>query len=562
MQYRPTISSHALAGPFNSTATVADDETTSAPRSFFQGKVTAERSRPMSNKAQILIVNPEPHALALLGSMLQSLGHSILEAPNDSAAAKKIEREPVDLVIGWIDPEDGDALELLNYLRRKHPDLPVLLVFSRVHAERTREALRMGATAVLRYPLPATELRAVVIQSLESRRPIAPVVTPYTPNFTVSPNSYGHSSSYAANLSTPRLIPAPQPVVAPVAPETRISPEPGPAPCSKVAMIGEDPCLKHAIEMITAIAPRSTPVLIEGERGTGKGLLAQILHQNSPNHRQAFIEVSCGKLGDAMLERELFGHRASSSIDPNAIRPGALALANGGTIYLDDVAALSSGMQAQLLRVMSDNEYQPVGSAQILKCQVRFILSTREDLSSLVEEGRLRADLYYRIAVVRLKLPPLRHRGGDVERLARHFTLKFAREFDKPILDLTPDALDLLRKHDWPGNVEELESAIQRGVALCQSTRVSAADLVHCLGQDRHATGKSQAIPSRSHLTLGLRPLKEALEEPEKQIIIQALQSLNWNRQETARVLDINRTTLYKKMKKYGLLVDEPAWVE
>ena len=327
-------------------------------------------------------------------------------------------------------------------------------------------------------------------------------------------------------------------------------------------MIGEDPGLKLAIEMIPAIASRTTPILIEGERGTGKSLLAQLLHQHGPSARNAFIEVNCATLGDAMLERELFGHRVNLAGDPGAVRPGALALARGGTIYLDDVAALSPGLQVQLLRVLTDHEYQPVGSTQTLKCTVRFILSTREDLSTLVAQGKLRPDLYYRIGVLRLKLPPLRHRGSDIDRLAQHFAAKFAREFDKPILGIAPEALDLLRKHEWPGNVEEIESAVQRGVALCQSSQVSSADLVHCLGQAHRSSIKPGAIPSRTHLPMSIRPLKEALEEPEKQIIVEALQALNWNRQETARVLDINRTTLYKKMKKYGLLIDEPIWVD
>ena len=506
----------------------------------------------MTSKAQILIVNPEPEVLALLGSMLQSLGHTILEAPNDRAAAKKIERDPIDLVIGWTDPDDGDALELLNYLHRKQPGLPILLVFSKVHAERSREALRMGATAILRYPLPATELRAAVTQSLDNRRPAAPSPSIYASNHTPSPATAG-----PFGVTPPEIWSISSSSVA----ETRPDPAPTQPPTLHVQMIGEDPGLKHALEMVSAIAARSTPVLIEGERGTGKALLAKILHQQSSHARHAFIEVNCATLGDAMLDRELFGHRSGASGDPNAVRPGALALANGGTIYLNDVSTLSASLQSQILRVLTDNEYQPVGSPQSLKCQVRFIMSTRGDLSTLVDQGRLRADLYYRIAVVRLKLPPLRHRCGDIERLTQHFLLKFAREFDKPILGVTPDALDLLRKHEWSGNVEELESAVQRGVALCQSSRLSSDDLIHSLGHEHHASTKPGAIPSRTHLSIGIRPLKEALEEPEKQIIIQALQALNWNRQETARVLDINRTTLYKKMKKYGLLIEEPAWV-
>jgi DNA-binding NtrC family response regulator len=187
------------------------------------------------------------------------------------------------------------------------------------------------------------------------------------------------------------------------------------------------------------------------------------------------------------------------------------------------------------------------------------VLSTRENLPALVEQGKFRRELYDRITDVCLKLPPLRHRGHDVVRLAEHFRDRFAADFSKPVVGFSSDALELLARHDWPGNVRELESVVQRGVALSQGTKVTSANLAVGLAPAR--TVRPAAYSPRPHLHsgLGLRPLKEALEEPEKQIIIQALRALNWNRQETARVLDINRTTLYKKMKKYGLLMEEPA---
>ncbi len=186
-------------------------------------------------------------------------------------------------------------------------------------------------------------------------------------------------------------------------------------------------------------------------------------------------------------------------------------------------------------------------------------MSTGENLLSLVEQGKFRQDLYHRISVVCLKLPPLRHRGTDIEELAEYFRARYAVEFGKNVVGFTRDALDVLNKHDWPGNVRELEGVIQRGVVLCQGTRITSGHLSPSLGHGRSA--RAQAMMSRHLVPMSIRPLKEALEEPEKRIIIQALQALNWNRQETARVLDINRTTLYKKMKKYGLLVDGPIWV-
>ena len=185
--------------------------------------------------------------------------------------------------------------------------------------------------------------------------------------------------------------------------------------------------------------------------------------------------------------------------------------------------------------------------------------STRENLPALVEQGKFRRELFDRINDVCLKLPPLRQRGQDIVRLAEHFRERFAVDFVKPSVGFSPDAIDLLARHDWPGNVRELESVIQRGVALSQGPKVTSANLAVGLNPSRATRPPAYSPRPHLHTGLGLRPLKEALEEPEKQIIIQALRALNWNRQETARVLDINRTTLYKKMKKYGLLMEEPA---
>ncbi len=208
--------------------------------------------------------------------------------------------------------------------------------------------------------------------------------------------------------------------------------------------------------------------------------------------------------------------------------------------------------------MLNDGEFEPLGSPISIPIDVRFVFSTRENLPALVEQGKFLRELYDRINAVCLKLPPLRQRGQDIILLAEHFRDRFAGQFAKPAIGFSPDALELLCRHEWPGNVRELESVIQRGVALSLGPKVTSANLAVGLAPGR--SNRPAAYPSRPlahhHPSLSLRPLKEALEEPEKQIIVQALRALNWNRQETARVLDINRTTLYKKMKKYGLLME------
>ena len=234
-----------------------------------------------------------------------------------------------------------------------------------------------------------------------------------------------------------------------------------------------------------------------------------------------------------------------------------LAAARGGTLYLRGVSALPLELQHHLLRELQFRDYEATAGRPISPGEVRFLMSTSENISALIDQGRFRQELYHRISLISLMLPPLRHRGTDIELLADAFRTRYSEEFHKPVAGFSRDALDLFQRHDWPGNVRELEAAVQRAVALSSGPRITSSHLAPILN---HAGGgRASGATPRPHLKMGVRPLKEALEEPEKRIIVQALQAFNWNRQETARVLDINRTTLYKKMKKYNLLIDEPS---
>jgi two-component system, NtrC family, response regulator HydG len=495
------------------------------------------------SQARVLIVHPEPSILTLLGSMLQSLGHRIDEATNDRAAVRWLERGGVDLMLVGVDPFDPEALELLSYSRRKHPGVPVVLLFPGPNPEKAREATRMGATTVLKFPMPATELRAAVTQACDRA-------------FPTGGSSNGHATNgHAVQRAVAELPPSPdsRPVASP--------PLDGHARPQLVdqipAILGEDPALRQAVELASTVAPARAPVLIIGEQGTGKTLIARAIHQLSGRREQPFLEVSCVGIDELGLERELFGQKFEGS--ESSERPGRLGRAHRGTILLDEVSALPPAIQSKLLEVLVDGEFQPLGSSTSVPCDARFVFSTRENLPALVEQGKFRRELYERINDICLKLPPLRLRGQDILRLAEHFRERFAIDFSKPAMAFSPDALELLSRYDWPGNVRELESVIQRGVALSQGPRVTSANLAVGLAPNR--SSRAPAFSPRPHLHAGLslRPLKEALEEPEKQIIVQTLRALNWNRQETARVLDINRTTLYKKMKKYGLLIEEPA---
>ena len=528
----------------------------------------------MSSQPRILIVHPEPSSLTLLSSMLRSLGHVIEEAPNDRYAVKLLERGGIDMVLAGVDPQDPDAMELLSYLRRKHRQVPVILLFPIPHPERTKEALRLGALAVLRYPVPATELRAAVTQALGSiPRPANEIHNGGTSGFYAPQPTNGHEPAAAMMPRQPQAASmghsngnpfqaVPHGQVAPQGQHVGPTVTRGDYQARDFGMIGTDASLRQAIELAGTIAPSQSPVLILGDNGTGKSLLARTIHGLSNRSDRPYVVIDCASLSESSGEREFsfngLGHGGAPQVDPATAWSNKLGQAQGGTIFLNEVSGLSDNLQLSLLRAIQDREYDhPSGLP--MSSDIRFLISTSESLAELVEEGKFRQDLYHRISVICLKLPPLKNRGTDIEQLADYFRAKFTLEFGKNVVGFTRDALDILNKHDWPGNVRELEGVIQRGVALCQGTRITSGHLSPSLNHPRST--RQPSLSSRSQSPVSIRPLKEALEEPEKKIIIQALQALNWNRQETARVLDINRTTLYKKMKKYGLLVDEPIWV-
>jgi two-component system response regulator HydG len=496
---------------------------------------------------RLLIVHSEPSSLALLSSMLKSLGHLIEEAANDRVAVRLMERGGIDLVLAGIDPNDPEALEFVSCVRRKHRHVPVILLFQNPNPERTKGALRLGALAVLRYPVPATELRAAITQALGTIEPAA-------------------GTAPARQDSAPRVITSQASSPVPQCPTNGTS-TPNSEPIARnLGIVGSDPSLRQVIEMAATIASTRTPVLILGERGTGKTLLARTIHDLGARADQPFVTVDCAALTEAERERNspapanadgkngIHAHPFSPAFDWTT----KLSQAHGGTLFLNDVAALSDSLQLQVLRALQERE-APYSNGFGGHHDVRFLMSASKNLLGLVEQGKFRQDLYHRASVLCLRLPSLRHRGSDVEQLAEFFRDRFSLESGKNVVGFTRDALEALLKHEWPGNVRELEGVIQLGVELCQGTRITSGHLSPSLCHPR--SSRTTSMSAKPRTPANVRPLREALEEPEKRIIIHALQALNWNRQETARVLDVNRTTLYKKMKKYGLFVDEPVWV-
>jgi two-component system response regulator HydG len=553
---------------------------------------------------RILILYPDPEGLALLASMLKSLGYIIEGAVNDRMAVRLMERETIDLMLAGVDPGDSDALELLTYVRRKHREVPVVLLFPRLHPERAKEALRLGALVVLKYPVPAAELRAAVLQALEQceARPresssvpaasgpgpppasapvgistaAAPVGTVPAKSPAMMPLSVaGTMPSVSFHGGGPRLadhheaLPTVTGVAGPSGGALAVhAPAPGAvtgarleASMCELGLIGNDPSWRQLVELAAAIAPSRCPVLIAGEPGTGKSQLARLIHGLGTGPDRPFITCEAAALAEELSadESEEPGRAIAAPPPPPAdsapIWAAKIDPARGGTLHIEDVAALPVALQLLLLRDLQFRNYEAASGDSAPAGEVRFVMSTSEDLPGRIERGRFRQELYHRISVVVLTPPPLRHRGTDVELLAESFRERYAQEFHKTVSGFTRDAHDILRRHDWPGNVRELEAAIRRAVAMCSGPRISSSHLAPILNHHRQVRGAGGA--PRPRLPMGIRPLKEALEEPEKRIIIQALRAFHGNRQETARVLDLKRTTLYRRMKKYGLLNDE-----
>ncbi|MHC4605226.1 MAG: sigma-54 interaction domain-containing protein, partial [Planctomycetota bacterium] len=299
-------------------------------------------------------------------------------------------------------------------------------------------------------------------------------------------------------------------------------------------------------DLVEAVADSKTTILMTGPSGTGKSIMARAIHHRSARRNKPFVEVSCGALPETLLESELFGHIKGSFTGAVSNKEGKFLAADEGTIFLDEVANSSPALQVKLLRVLEDRQFEPVGSNKTQTVDTRIIIASNRNLAEEVKQGRFREDLYYRINVVTINLPPLCERVGDVQLLAKHFLRMYCAQHNKEKLGITDEALEYLERYPWPGNVRELENVIERAALLSKDKFIGPDDLPDSIKQD----------PSQQQKTYKPLSLKEALAGPERNLIRQALEANHWNRQETAKALQINRTTLFKKMKHYGLYAE------
>jgi sigma-54 specific flagellar transcriptional regulator A len=324
---------------------------------------------------------------------------------------------------------------------------------------------------------------------------------------------------------------------------------------SPIRMIGQSPEMRQVRELIARVAKSNCTVLFTGESGTGKEVAVTELHESSGRVQKPLVTVNCGAIPENLLESELFGHAKGAFTGAHAARQGRVAAAEGGTLFLDEVGELPLLLQVKLLRLLQQREYSPVGETRTIKCDIRIVAATNRDLAKEVAEGRFREDLYYRLNIIHIVLPPLRERSADLEALADHFFRCCAARAGRDDLSgFSAEAISAIKAHDWPGNVRALENAVERAVLLAQGPEISAADLPPQVLASAASGASREAAPAPAAALpdVGI-DLRHAVEQYENQLILQALERTGWNKQRAAQLLKLNRTTLIEMLKRKKL---------
>lgn len=471
---------------------------------------------------RVLAIDDEPVVCESIRRVLTGEGYVVETTTSPREGLEMLRKASFDLLLLDIRMPEIDGIQVLQTARDVSPETEVLIITGYAAIDTAVEAIKMGAFDYLEKPVSPPQLLVAAAKALERRHLL------------------GLTQRLRAELETRYRI--------------------GNVVCSSAAM-------RHVMRLVGRVAPTNSTVLITGETGTGKDVIARAIHYNSARKDGPFVVADCASLSESLLESELFGHVRGSFTGAVKDRKGLAQSARGGTLFLDEISTISPQVQASLLRLMQEREIRPVGSDQTVAVDVRLVAATNRDLQELVDEGVFREDLFYRFGVFAIRLPPLRERPEEIPLLAHHFLQRFAEEFGKPIDSITPRAMTFLETHEWPGNVRELEHAVERAVLLTDGPTI---DIEALPGAGDHPNGAWSDIPDdATGLVERKRELRSgAVDRIERLFVLKALRNAGWNVSAAAKTVAMARPNLHALMRKHGITVprhrdgleDTPDW--
>ncbi|HEX7709249.1 MAG TPA: sigma-54 dependent transcriptional regulator [Thermoanaerobaculia bacterium] len=460
---------------------------------------------------RILIVDDEEVLRDVLDAVLRREGFEVIPAASGEEALNVLEGEDVDLVILDVMLPGISGIDTLRAIRIANPYLPVIVITAFSSIDGAIDAMKQGAFHYIPKPFKNEEVIITVNKALEQRR-----LTHENERLKAElSDKYAYSN-----------------------------------------IIGKSETMRKVFDLIRLAAPSRSNILVQGESGTGKELVAKAIHHASPRARNAFVTVNSGSLPPELLESSLFGHMKGAFTGAIATKRGLFEVADGGSIFLDEIGNINLETQAKLLRVIQEKEFMRLGSVETLKVDVRIIAATNADLQKLMAESRFREDLYYRLNVITIQLPPLRRKREDIPLLINHFLEKYSEENKRRVLEVTPDAMRILMDHHWPGNVRELENTIERAVVLCTGDRVTPELLPDYLRFPARTDQPAMIVPQE-----GIS-LKDAVSNYERTMILQSLEIANGVQKRAAELLQVKPSTLNEMMKRLGIHTKSNAVVE
>ena len=454
----------------------------------------------MEGTNRILVVDDDAGHRTMLKTLMTGWGYEVTVADDGITGVESVKKAPFDIVLMDMKMITMSGMEALEEIHGFNPSLPVIIMTAYSSVETAVAALKRGAVDYLTKPLDFEKLKLTLARMVET--------------LGLKQENLNLKQSLGKRFNRENLI-------------------------------GNSPAMLALLETVEMVAPSEANVLIFGESGTGKELIAGALHHNSARKDFPFVKINCAAITETLLESELFGHERGAFTGADRRRKGSFLAAHRGSILLDEIGEMNSAMQAKLLRVLQEREVTPVGSETPVPVDVRVIAATNRDLTEMIDQGKFRQDLFFRLNVVNLEIPPLRFRNQDIPELALHFLSHFAAKNSRDVKGFTPDAMDAMIRYPWPGNVRELMNSVERGVVLSRSDYLSLVDLPF-IRQDQElkngGAGNSQ----------GYDPVDRPLAEIEQEAVLKTLASADNNRSEAARRLGITRKTLLKKLRLYG----------